>query len=140
MASPAVRFYIRVVMALITKLLLVRVAVHAFFLKAHIKALTAAAYIYPVPIADNCISPVVEYLHMLGLHEGLWFYTLPFLFRQLLDHWRINLRVGFLGSFANVAPERECYQTYKDDQSSYDFASVIHQLLPPFQGEVHPAD
>ncbi len=138
MASKTVRFYIRVGMALITKLLLIRVAVQAFLLKAHIKALTTAAYIYPVSIADNCISPVVEYLHMLALHEGLWFYAL--LFCQLLDHYSIDLRVYLTGGLPHVAPERKCYQANKDDQSGYDFASVIHLPLPPFRGGVHPAD
>ena len=65
MALPAEGGNPHIVMALVTKLALVGMAIHAGILQALVVYLSCATYIEPVGVPDRLISPLVQHFHVL---------------------------------------------------------------------------
>ena len=89
MTVPAVGFHACIIVALVTEIFLVGMALHTGILKADPYLLTLRIHIPPVAIPQGPVPQVIEQLHVRGHHELLALNTL--LLGHLLDLWRIQL-------------------------------------------------
>ena len=127
MAIPAIGFHRHIIVAFVAEFLLVRMAVHAAVLQAHIELFAARiADVLPVIVAHHRIPPVVQKLHVFGPHELLGLHALffPVLLFPLLDRRSVRFRFRLRRS-----PSRCCSRT-GTSQSPTKTRSPMN-ILPP---------
>src|SRR5512139_1725647 len=134
MAIPAERLDRQVVVALVAELLLVRVALHAAVLQAHVPALPVRRALVPaVVVADDGVAPLVQDLHMLGPHElpGLDALFLAVDLLVLDDRRRVRLRLRLGIHLPHVAVEGK-ERDRQEDEDAEEYGSTVIDLHQAF--------
>ena len=138
MAGPAVGGNRHIVVALITELRLVGMALHAFVLQAHGILLAVSGSVNAHAIAHHLGSPVVEDLHVPGAHFDLG--QNAGLVLHLLNGRGVDLGLRRCRRASHVEPEGQGQYRDKDEQPRNDLVRIIHLHRlhpPPSLREVH---
>jgi hypothetical protein len=113
-------------MALVTEFCFIGMTTHAGIGQAHLVTVTVLTGEETISVTDYHIAPVIEQIHVIGLHE----LSCPNTFFSISNYFRIrgNMRLAT----DHIVPDREGYQNQKYDQAGYYFSTIMHPDRPPF--------
>lgn len=104
MATPTIRGYPNIIVALIAKLSFVRMTIQTGVLKAGGKLFSAQTQIFPIALPDRFIPPLIQQLHVVVPHELFGLDTRPFFQRHFLDDRGIKLRLRRRDRLTQITP------------------------------------